>query len=350
MPAIELVTSRDIVVVGTSAGGVEALIALASMLPPDLDASLFVVMHTLASSRSLLPQILSGRGPLPAVAPENGAPIERGHIYVAPPDCHLLVREGHVELLHGPKSNGHRPAVDPLFRSAAEAYGARVAGVVLTGGQDCGAAGLLDIKRRGGTAIVQDPATAAVPDMPRAALATGVVDYCLPLEKIAPLLVRLGKGVPPGWAAEMPAPARPHGGGQEARMTEDEHQPLTQLDEEEWQNGQHTDFSCPDCGGVLREVRTNGKLLRFRCRIGHALSADSLEAGQQALIETALSAAMRSLNERAELCRRIAGRAGPVEEMRRVFEERARQAEQHARVLREMLLEPPRPGREPDDS
>jgi two-component system chemotaxis response regulator CheB len=183
--------AHDIIVIGASAGGVSALSTLVAGLPSGLKASLFIVLHTSASQFSALPQILSRAGPLPALHPAEGAMIEQGKIYVAPPDHHLIIEEGHLHLGTGPKEHYVRPAATVLFRSAAQRYGPRVVGVVLTGlGQD-GADGLLTVKRSGGVAIVQDPDSARFPAMPRSVLASVAVDYTVPLSSIAALLVRL---------------------------------------------------------------------------------------------------------------------------------------------------------------
>lgn len=182
---------HDIVVVGASAGGVETLVKLVEKLPADLPASVFVVLHIPAQNPSLMPEILSRSGRLKAVHPRDGEAIQQGCIYIAPPDLHLLVEQGHVHLLRGPKENRHRPAIDPLFRSAAAAYGPRVVGVVLTGSLDDGTAGLLAIKRLGGIAIVQDPADALYPSMPLNALEHVNVDYKLPVSEIGPLIAHL---------------------------------------------------------------------------------------------------------------------------------------------------------------
>ena len=177
---------HDIVVIGASSGGVEALRSVADGLPPDFPAAVFVVMHFPEDVPSALPRILSRAGPLEAVHPEDGDPIEAGRIYVAPPDFHLLVARGRVRIRRGPKENRHRPAVDPLFRTAAFAYGPRVVGVVLTGARDDGTAGLMAVKRRGGVAVVQDPDDALFAGMPEHALEYVEVDHRVPLGELAP--------------------------------------------------------------------------------------------------------------------------------------------------------------------
>ena len=182
---------RDVIVVGASWGGVDALKQLVAALPADLAASLFVVLHLMPESKSLLPQLLTRAGPLPARHPSDEEAIERGVIYVAPPDCHLMLERGKVRLSGGARENRCRPAIDPLFRSAARVYGRRVVGVVLTGAQDDGTAGMLRIKAAGGVTIVQDPAEAFCPDMPRNALARVEIDYCLPIAAIATTIAAL---------------------------------------------------------------------------------------------------------------------------------------------------------------
>jgi two-component system chemotaxis response regulator CheB len=186
------VSNRDIIVIGASLGGVDALRRLVGGLLRDLSAAVFVVLHIPPDSPSYLPSILADAGPLPTTTAVDGALIERGHIYVAQPDHHLLLdASDRMRTTRGPKENRARPAIDPLFRSAAAAYGARVIGVVLTGSLNDGTAGLYMIKQCGGTAIAQDPNDATEPSMPLCALSNVKVDHCVPLERIAPLLVRL---------------------------------------------------------------------------------------------------------------------------------------------------------------
>src|SRR6478735_7471049 len=183
--------SHDIVVIGGSAGGIEALKRICEGLPSDFPAAVFVVVHISPSSRSIMPDLLSRAGKLPARHPRNDEPINRGVIYVAPPDVHMLLRPGHVILRRGPQENRTRPAIDPLFRSAAVAYGSRVIGVLLSGLLDDGCAGLIAIKSCGGLCVVQEPNDAMWSEMPRNALAHANVDHCVPVADMPDLLSRL---------------------------------------------------------------------------------------------------------------------------------------------------------------
>ncbi|MFY0576660.1 chemotaxis protein CheB [Cystobacter fuscus] len=175
-------------------------------MPKDFPAAVLVVLHLSAGHRSFLPEILA-RGPLPALHPQPETPLEPGRIYVAPSDRHLLVEPGRALVNSGPRENGHRPAVDPLFRSAARAYGPRVIGVVLTGALDCGTSGLIAIKAQGGLAIVQDPEDAYCPDMPRSALEYVKVDHQVKLADLGALLVRLVSAPLPHTRSPNPHPA-----------------------------------------------------------------------------------------------------------------------------------------------
>ena len=181
----------DIIAIGGSAGSISALVQVVQGFPPDLSAAVFVVVHTSPHFPSLLPEILQRSGPLPAVHPQDGAPIERGRIYVAPPDHHLLVKRDYMRVVFGPKENRFRPAIDPLFCTAAQAYGKRVIGIVLSGLLSDGTAGLIEIKQRGGMAIVQDPQDAAVPCMPQNAIKNVAVDHILSSADMAGVLFEL---------------------------------------------------------------------------------------------------------------------------------------------------------------
>lgn len=325
---------HDIIVVGASAGGVEALSTLMSQLPAELLASVFIVLHIPPQTPSLLPLILDRTSPLPVSQAINGEKIEYGRVYVAPPDNHLLVERGFVRVLRGPKENRYRPAVDPLFRSAAVAYGPRVVGVVLTGALDDGTVGMRAVKQRGGVGVVQDPREALYSGMPRSAMENANIDYILPLAEIAPLLVRLANEpadeegrypVPEDLKLEVKIAEQDIG-------AEDLIKSVNQL-------GKISAFTCPDCHGALWELR-DGELVRFRCHVGHAFSADSLEAEQSEALEGALWSALRALEEKMALSRKMANRARERNNLLAAnsFEMKARVAEQHAEMLRNILL------------
>jgi two-component system chemotaxis response regulator CheB len=320
-------------VVGASAGGVEALTQLVAALPADFPASLFIVLHVSPHSATVLPQILSRRGALPALHPRDKEPIRTGTIYVAPPDRHLVLRRGHVRLTRGPSENGHRPAVDPLFRTAARSYGSRVVGVVLSGSLDDGTAGLLAIKERGGLAIVQSPDEALYPGMPRSALELVDVDYCVTIAEMAPLLVRLAVESTKGRGDPAASPDLEI----EARIAEFD---LTAMEDETSRPGTPSGFGCPACGGALWELEEGG-LVRFRCRVGHAWSAVSLLAEQSERLDEALWNALRALEEKAGLANLLAGRMQRLGSDRSAasFRKRADQARSQADVIRRALLE-----------
>jgi two-component system, chemotaxis family, protein-glutamate methylesterase/glutaminase len=320
---------HGIVVVGASAGGVEALTDLAASLPGDLPAAVFVVLHLPATGTSALPEILRRHGPLPAAHVKDGEPIQPGRVYVAPPDHHVLLRTGHVHLARGPRENGHRPAIDPLFRSAAREYATRVIGLVLSGALDDGTAGLLAIKSRGGIAVVQDPADALYPGMPGNALEHVQVDHVAAAASMGRLLARLIADV-----AEPPTNPAPSDMQVEVEM-----EGLSLEAFEGNHPGRPSGFSCPDCNGVLWQIQDGG-LERYRCRVGHAWSPESLLTQQSEALEAALWVALRSLEERAALARRLAeparGRGYTITATR--FEEQAAEAQQAARLVRDMLL------------
>src|SRR5262245_20674809 len=240
---------KDIVVIGASAGGMEALQKLVSRLPADLPASLFVVWHLSPGLKSILPQVLNKSGPLRAVHPRDGDRIEKGHIYVAPNDHHMLLEKGYVRITKGPKENRFRPAVDPLFRSAAYIYGPRVIGVVLTGGLDDGSAGLYTIKLRGGTAVVQEPADAVIRSMPLNALEHTEADYKVPAAGIGDLIARLVREEAP----RMPTVARDE--DEKTRLEVKIAEGANALEANVMRFGQLSPFTCPECSGVLTMIR-----------------------------------------------------------------------------------------------
>jgi two-component system chemotaxis response regulator CheB len=289
---------HDIVVIGGSAGAVEALKRICGGLPSDFPAAVFAVIHVNPTSRSVLPDLLTRAGKLPARHPGNDEPISRGTVYVAPPDLHMLLRPGHVLLRRSPHENRTRPAIDPLFRSAAIAYRSRVIGVVLSGLLDDGSAGLAAIKSCGGITIVQEPDDAMWPEMPRNAMAHDKVDHCVSVAELPDLLNRLVRE-PPG-----PMPPIPRNLLLEASISAQE----TIMPSEPVQLGQPTRLSCPQCGGVLSEVTEEGST-RFRCEIGHAFTAESLVAAQHDELERAMASAMRMHRERVVLFRRMQDRS-----------------------------------------
>jgi two-component system chemotaxis response regulator CheB len=288
---------KDIIVIGASAGGIEALKRLASGLPPDFPASIFVVLHTAPQSPGILDQILDRAGALPAANAVDRERIQPGKIYVAPPDQHLIIEPNLIRLTRGPKENRFRPAVDPLFRSAAQVYGPRVIGVILTGNLDDGTAGLWAVKQLGGTAIVQDPEDAAAPSMPRSAMKQVKVDHCLPLAEIAPTLVRL-TSTP---SEEEGAQEVPEKIEIEVRIAKED----VALDAGVLKLGEPSNYACPECHGVLLQLKEENRI-RFRCHTGHAYSADSLLAEITENVEDSLWNAIRSAEESALLLRHMA--------------------------------------------
>jgi two-component system, chemotaxis family, protein-glutamate methylesterase/glutaminase len=323
---------RDIIVVGASAGGVEALTRLVSALPADFPGSLFVTLHFPEYGTSVLPRILTRAGALTAEHPKDGEPIKRGRIYVAPPDRHLLLDPDALRVVRGPRENGSRPAIDPMFRSAALSFGPRVIGIILTGNLDDGTAGLMVVKRRGGVAIVQDPAEALFPSMPTSAAEHVKVDHTIRIDEIGPLLRNLV--------------AEPVSMNGTRPVTDDapEENAYTKVDldmirSEEEHPGKPSVYGCPDCGGVLWEIHDED-LVRYRCRVGHAWSSESLIARQQDGLEAALWTALRALEESAQLAsasaRRLRERGNSSLAER--FSDNAHSAERRAEVIRDVLV------------
>src|SRR5947207_1989988 len=289
---------KDIVVVGASAGGMGALEKLAAGLPAGLPAAVFVVWHLSPGVRSVLPALMSKAGPLPAEHPKDGDPILPGRIYVGPNDHHMLLERGYIRVTKGPKENRFRPAVDPLFRSAAYIYGTRTIGVVLSGALDDGTAGLWAIKLRGGTAVVQDPADALHRSMPINALDNVEVDYRLPVAEIGPLLGRLTRE---------PAAREPVIAAEEREKMEAEVKIAREVDprvEEILAYGQLSPFTCPECHGVLSMFR-DGNIIRFRCHTGHAVSSGTLLESASEQVERRLLDALRALDETVMLLNQL---------------------------------------------
>ncbi len=289
---------RDIVVIGASAGGVDALRRLVGMLPPDLPAALFVVLHIWGPGPSYLPEIIARAGPLPARRPENGDPIAPGAIYVAPPDEHMLLERDRIVLVHGPRENRTRPAINPLFRSAATEFGPRVVAILLSGMLDDGVAGLWAVKRCGGVVLVQDPAEATYPDMPLAALQDVAVDATLPVAGLAQEIVQRARE-----PIDLSANAVSNEiqiGNEGAKMSSNG----MQLDKV----GKRSVFTCPECNGALWEIEEGVQPI-YRCHVGHAYSPGVLADEQARVIEQSLWSALRALKESAALDERVAARS-----------------------------------------
>jgi two-component system chemotaxis response regulator CheB len=279
---------RNIIVVGASAGGVKALPDLLSGLPADLNAAIFVVTHMWPAAKSFLSDILQKSCPLPVVPAEDGAPLAMGKVQVARPDHHLLLTASAVRLTHGPKENRSRPAVDAMFRSAAQAHSARVIGVVLTGALDDGTAGLWSIKDRGGVAIVQDPDEAEHDSMPMSALAHVKVDHVLPLRGIGPMLGRL---TVEEFTVDRPESSSKSLEIETAIALEGRGLQLGVMD-----LGPKTPYTCPECHGVMVLLR-EGPVPRFRCHTGHAFTISTLLSEVTESVEARLWDALRGIEE-----------------------------------------------------
>lgn len=289
--------------------------AVLQALPRDLPAAVFVVMHV--GPRSELASLLGKSCAMVVRNPRANEPIAPGHIYVAPPNRHMRIQDGHVLLDHGPLENRHRPAIDPLFRSAARAYRSRVIGIILSGALDDGVAGLFAVKERGGIAIVQDPDEAQVTSMPQQALLAVEVDHRLPAARIGPLVCKLVNGRS-GRRRRISSP----GPATESQASDPVRQKLS--------------ISCPECNGPLFETHDNG-VVRIECEIGHTFSPQSFTEAHTEALERALWTSIRTLRERADLHRRIADHRDAEGTPGKSFLDTAKQAEADIELLREIL-------------
>jgi two-component system, chemotaxis family, protein-glutamate methylesterase/glutaminase len=324
------------VVIGASAGGVEALISLVSSLPCDLEAAVFVCLHMSASAGSALPHILSRLNTLPAGYPMDGQRIQPGRIYVAPPDHHMVINDGRVELTRGPKENGTRPAIDPLFRSAAVHYAERAIGVILSGTLDDGAHGLHAIKLAGGKVLVQDPNNALFPDMPAAAIKLTGADF---VGSAAELGACISELITTTWAPENGNGKARRSDAIETRVAE-----LRATPESTKELGDSSPFSCPHCSGVLWEINSDG-MPRYRCRVGHSYTANTLMDQHSQVVEFALWSAVRALQERADLLNRVARRMSGTSSAAK-FQANAKESLDQAQAImdligREVAVPPP---------
>ena len=323
--------ARDIVVIGGSAGSLTVTQALLEQLDPAIPAALFLVIHQSSQSPGTMPTMLARSSRLPIVSPADGTPIRTGHVYVAPPNAHLAIQDDRVRVLRGPAENMHRPSIDTLFRSAAVTYGPRVVGVVLSGSLDDGTAGLEAIKSCGGVTVVQSPQEAPFPSMPNSALAAVSIDHCLPVSGIASLLGRLA-------ATPLPEGTKPAEVPDHLKVETDFALMARDIDDMD-RIGPVSSYICPTCNGSLWEVDSAG-MLRFRCHVGHAFSAEALLAEQGYAVERALYTALRLLEERGRAARQLANRrvggdAGDAFGL----EARSAELEETARVLRRLVVQ-----------
>jgi two-component system, chemotaxis family, protein-glutamate methylesterase/glutaminase len=323
----------DVIVVGASAGGVEALSRLVRGLPRGLPAAIAVVLHTSPTGPSLLPNILSRAGSLPASAAKDGEELLSGHVYVSSPDHHLVLKPNRtLRVVRGPQENRHRPAIDPLFRSAAQSFESRVIGVLLSGTLDDGTAGLYAIKESGGVTIVQDPAEAIAPGMPRNALKHVQIDYCLPTQEIASLLVQLTST---SLALEQSIPRSNPATAKEVKIAEFD---MAEISSEDKPGGPSV-FTCPDCSGTLFEI-SDKEVSRYRCRVGHAYSPENVLKAQGAAFDRAVWTALRMLEERIAFLRLMASKAESSQNqpVARDYEARWKELEEQAGAIRTILM------------
>ncbi len=323
----------DVIVIGASSGGIEAISQVVERLPSGLPASVFVVQHLGTASANYLSQILAQKTSLETFTATEGKTIQRGAIYVAPADHHLIIDSEQMYLSRGPRENRMRPAIDPLFRSASLAHGPKVIGVILTGSLDDGTAGLLAVKKSGGLAVVQDPTTAITADMPQSALDYVEVDHCLPPPEIGDLLGRLA-----GTSVDS--------NGERFQTNAERSLLRREVDIMHRQTGtigtanalgELVPASCPDCGGPLWEIEDD--VPRFRCHTGHAFTARHLIAGLDAAEEQSLWVALRVMEERVRLLHRLAEKDTRTghKYAANAFAEKAKEAQEHVRRLRKLL-------------
>jgi two-component system chemotaxis response regulator CheB len=320
---------RDVIVIGTSAGGLEALDQLVGQLPTDLAASIVIVQHMDPgnSGEPLLRRLGRHKAFHPKLA-ENGERLKAGRLYIAPPDNHLLIKRGKMLVTKGAAENRHRPGIDPLFRSAAVSHGSRVIAVVLTGMLDDGTAGLIAVKRCGGVTIVQDPRDAAYSGMPLSALDNANVDYCVAISDTGPLLATL-VAQPRGKSKAVPEDVRT-----EAVIAERVLSDISQVNT----LGEQVPYNCPGCGGVLWKIDGLGEK-RYRCHTGHSYTGLSLLASQSEKIEEMLWISLRMFEERKNLLTSLTeDSATPA--LKRKNRQQANETQGYIDRIRAMLLDP----------
>jgi two-component system chemotaxis response regulator CheB len=320
---------RNIIVVGAAAGGLEALDQLIGQLPTDLPASIFIVQHMDPhnSGEPLLRRLSRHQAFHPKLA-EDGDRFKPGRLYIAPPDNHLLLKKNKLLVTKGARENRNRPGIDPLFRSAAVAHGSRVIGVLLTGMEDDGTAGLIAIKRCGGVTVAQDPRDAAYSGMPMSALDNADVGYCVPIAEMGPLLTTL-VSQPHGKSKAVPEDVRT-----EAVIAERVLSDISQVNT----LGEQVPYNCPGCGGVLWKVDGPGEK-RYRCHTGHSYTELALLASQSEKIEEMLWISLRMFEERKNLLTSM-GEKSKTAAIRSQNRRQARETQGYIDRIRAMLLDP----------
>ncbi|MEG9526981.1 MAG: chemotaxis protein CheB [Hyphomicrobiales bacterium] len=323
-------TNRDIIVIGGSSGATLPLKTILGTLPKDLPAAVFVVVHIPARSLGLLATVTAAAAHMPVHPAADGMAIAPGNIYLGVPDYHLILADGRIRLGRGPRENMARPSIDPLFRSAAVSYGPRVIGVLLSGLLNDGTAGLDAIKRCGGLALVQDPTDAIADEMPRSALSALEVDLTLSATRIGDVLADLVRD-----PAGPPRPVPP-----ELRLEVDIAAGARVDSDVIGRLGSPAALSCPQCGGVLSTMK-DGKPLRFRCQVGHGYTAELVAKEQENSVDEAMRVALRIIEERAELVRRMAadGREAGRRALAEMYDERAAEYRAYAETIRKAVLQ-----------
>lgn len=324
--------SHDIVVMGASAGGIPPIERVLSALPRQFPAAVFVTIHTAAEGPRLLSDVLSRLSSLPVSYAADGDAIRKSRVYVAPPNRHMLLDGGVVRVTAGPRENRHRPAIDPLFRSAARAYGPRVVAALFSGLLDDGSAGMKAVSGRGGISIVQDPEEARFASMPLSAVENDSPQYVLPVQQIGPTLVRL---VSNGHGRQKAGVEGDSALNNEVKIAEIDIAAIKHA-----KPGAPSPYACPECNGILWEIR-EGKMPRFRCRVGHAYGTESLLAAKSEELEGALWTALRTLEEKAALHRGLAEKAATGQNLRvaKNFRNSAEDMQRQAKTIRHLLLE-----------
>jgi two-component system chemotaxis response regulator CheB len=318
-------SNRDILAIGTSAGGFEALRFLTREFRPDLPAAVLIVIHLPGHSRSSLDSILTQMGPLPANFAEDGQSLEHGRIYIGPPERHLILDGDKLHLGSGPRENNSRPAIDPLFRSVGLCCGSRSVGVVLTGMLGDGSSGLWSLKQCGGITVVQEPSDAAFPDMPSSAIERAKPDHIVALAAMPTLLDGLVRH-PAGQALAAPESLR-----YEVEVAASGSTSMSEMD----RIGRRSVFACPDCHGVMWEI-DDGEFVRYRCHVGHAYSGDLMSVAVDDNLQRALAVALRALEERATLVEKLQKQAsaGGHSQLADSWERKAKEFEAEAKVIR----------------